>query len=145
MEERPRILPTVVDPEKSTGLIMCQDIHHSVLPVHDFVTGDQVASKIEILGIDGIIGEAAVKEDGSFYLSMDADIPVRIQTVNNKGEIIRGPSDWIWLRPNERRGCVGCHEDPELAPDNRIPMAVKENPVIITAKAGSKSMGGTAQ
>jgi hypothetical protein len=37
----------------------------------------------------------------------------------------------MWLRPNERRGCVGCHEDHELVPDNRVPLSVKKPPVKI--------------
>jgi hypothetical protein len=41
----------------------------------------------------------------------------------------------MWLRPNERRGCVGCHEDPELVPANRVPLAVKKNPVGVPVHA----------
>jgi hypothetical protein len=26
---------------------------------------------------------------------------------------------------------VGCHEDPEMVPENRIPLAVKKPPVLI--------------
>ena len=47
------------------------------------------------------------------------------------GKVLNGPSGWIWLRPNERRGCIGCHEDHEMVPENRVPLAVKTSPVNI--------------
>ena len=72
-----------------------------------------------------------VKEDGSFYLKLDADSPLRIEALNSQGETVRGPSDWIYLRANERRACVGCHADPELAPKNFQPLAIKEDPVVV--------------
>ena len=28
---------------------------------------------------------------------------------------------WIWVRNNEPRGCIGCHEDGELTPDAPAP------------------------
>ena len=37
---------------------------------------------------------------------------------------VRGPSSWIWIRPGEKRSCIGCHEDPELAPENKVPDAL---------------------
>jgi hypothetical protein len=52
---------------------------------------------------------------------------------------VRGPSDCIYLRPNERWGCVGCHADNELAPYNTQPMAVKEAAVDLSTKNGKSS------
>ena len=51
--------------------------------------------------------------------------------MNAAGKVINGPGRWIWLRPNERRGCVGCHEDHEMVPGNIQPVAVKFPPVSI--------------
>ncbi|MCK4748556.1 MAG: hypothetical protein KAT15_16000, partial [Bacteroidales bacterium] len=98
------------------------------------VSIDTIADRIQVFGLEGLISEVELKEDGSFYLKVDADIPIRILSMNHKGEIIRGPSDWIWLRPSERRGCVGCHADPELSPDNIQPLAVQHPPTIVSAK-----------
>jgi len=139
LEERPRILPSAVNMEKSTGLLMSQNINHSILEASPDLSGDAAANRIRVVGLDGLLGEVAVEEDGSFYLVLDADTPVRIETLNSLGETIRGPSDWIYLRPNERRGCVGCHADNELAPDNTQPMAVKGAPVDLSAKKEKKS------
>lgn len=134
MPERPRILPSAVNPDNATALLMSQDINHSQEPVHPGITGDTVASRIRVSTLDSELGIVEVKDDGSFYLKLDADIPFRIESLNEQGEIIRGPSDWFYLRPNERRACVGCHADPELAPRNFQPMAVKEDPIVLSAK-----------
>jgi len=134
MPERPRILPSAVDPLNATALLMSQDINHSQQPVHPGITGDTLADRIRVSTLDSELGIVEVKDDGSFYLKLDADIPFRIESLNEQGEIIRGPSDWFYLRPNERRACVGCHADPELAPKNFQPMAVKEDPVVLSAK-----------
>jgi len=77
------------------------------------------------------MGTINVEKDGSFYLKVMADTPFRIQTIDEKGKVLNGPCGWIWLRPNERRGCVGCHEDPELVPDNKVPFSVKKAPVNV--------------
>ncbi len=134
MEIRPRILPSPIDPEKPTALLMSQDINHSMLPVNQGLTGDTLANRIRISTMDGELAVVEVKDDGSFYLKLDANLPVRIETLNSQGEIVRGPSDWIYLRPNERRACTGCHADPELAPRNIQPLAVKEDPVVLSAE-----------
>ena len=131
---RPRILPSAVDPENPTGLLMSQDINHSMIPPNGSVSDDTIADHIQIVGLEGLISEVEVEEDGSFYLKVDSDIPIRILSLNEKGETIRGPSEWIWLRPNERKGCVGCHADPELAPDNIQPLAVRHPPTIVSVK-----------
>jgi hypothetical protein len=60
-----------------------------------------------------------------------ADKPFKIRTIDKDGNVLHGPCDWIWLRPNERRGCVGCHEDQEMVPENRVSLAVKKSPVVI--------------
>ena len=134
MEVRPRILPSPVDPAKPTAILMSQDINHSMLPVNEGLTGDSLADRIRISTLDGELAVVEAKEDGSFYLKMDADVPVRIETLNSQGETVRGPSGWIYLRPNERRACTGCHADPELSPKNLQPLAVKEDPVVLSAE-----------
>ena len=133
-QKRPRILPSAVNQENPTGLLMSQDVNHSVIPANGSVSIDTIADRIQVFGLEGLISEVELKEDGSFYLKVDADIPIRILSMNHKGETIRGPSDWIWLRPSERRGCVGCHADPELSPDNIQPLAVQHPPTIVSAK-----------
>jgi hypothetical protein len=138
-EKRPLILPSPVDPGKPTALLMSQDINHSMLPVNAGITGDSTANRIRVSTLEGELAVVEVKGDGSFYLKVDAGIPLRIETLNSQGETLRGPSDWIYLRANERRACVGCHADPELSPKNLQPLAIKEDPVVLVAKMKESS------
>lgn len=125
-QSMPRKLPSEVDSLVKTGLIMCQDMK---LPLFDG-QHQPVAQKVEILGLESSYGKVEPEPDGSFYLKILADKPFRFATLNENGEIIK-MCDWMSLRPNERRGCVGCHEDPVTTPENRIPAAVRKDAVII--------------
>ena len=140
VDPRPKILPSPVDPAKPTALLMTQDINHSMLPVNEGITGDSLADRIRIYTMDGELAEVEAKDDGSVYLKLDADTPFYIETLNSQGEIVRGPSDWIYLRPNERRACTGCHANPELAPRNFQPHAVLEDPVMLASQAKETSL-----
>ncbi|MEE9463938.1 MAG: hypothetical protein V3V53_19030, partial [Bacteroidales bacterium] len=131
---RPRHLPDEVNEMESTGQLFCQDINMTAIQ-HDNVLSDpEKATMIEVLGMDESMGIVPVEEDGSFYLKVSADTPFRLQTLDDRGQVVNGPSGWLWLRPFERRGCVGCHEDPELVPKNFVPLAVKKQPVSIPVK-----------
>jgi hypothetical protein len=128
---RPRHLPDEVNEEESTGQLFCQDINVTAMQYDETSTDQVIASMIEVLGLDESMGIVPVEEDGSFYLKVLADTPFRIQTLDEGGKVVNGPSGWLWVRPFERRGCVGCHEDPELVPKNFVPFAVKKQPVSI--------------
>jgi len=112
-------------------LLLCQDINFINEQMTDNFANTGKSLKIEVLGTDTTYGVVQVEEDGSFYLKVMADIPFRIRTLDEDGKVVNGPCSWLWLRPNERRGCIGCHEDPELAPENRVSQAIKNPPVII--------------
>ncbi|MCJ7821244.1 MAG: hypothetical protein MUP53_08575 [Bacteroidales bacterium] len=128
---RPRKLPSEVDMGVETGLLLCQDINFQGIHSSGNASAIPKSGKIEVLGIDSTLGVVEVEEDGSFYLKVIADTPFQIQTIDENGNVLSGPCDWIWLRPNERRGCIGCHEDPEMVPENRLPLSVKKPPVIV--------------
>jgi hypothetical protein len=127
---RPRKLPSEVNAVIKTGLIMCQDVNVEDDPMKISRDLLKKASKVEIMGTDSSMGIFKPSKDGSFYLKVVADKPFQIRTLDEEGKVIR-KCDWIWLRPNERRGCVGCHEDQDIVPDNRIPLAVKKAPLGI--------------
>ncbi|HLN54365.1 MAG TPA: hypothetical protein VK207_00150 [Bacteroidales bacterium] len=122
----PRKLPSEVDNLVKTGLIMCQNINTPAIDPQNQV----LVSKMEILGLESSYGKIYPEPDGSFYLKVMADKPFRFATLDKNGNVIK-MCNWMTLRPNERRGCTGCHEDPQITPENRIPMAVKKDPVII--------------
>lgn len=116
-----RKLPSEVDKLVKTGLLLCQDINFD---------SDIKISKVEVAGIGSSYGTFVPEADGSFYLKVIADMPFRLKTFDENGNIV-SVCNWMSLRPNERRGCTGCHEDPEVVPSNRIPDAVKKDPILI--------------
>lgn len=129
--ERPRKLPSEVDLRANTGLLLCQDINFTDIHSTENNAPTPKAVRIEILGLDALLGKTDVEKDGSFYLKVLADTPFRIQTVDENGRVVNGPGSWIYVRPNERRGCVGCHEDHEQVPENRLLLSTKKDPVKI--------------
>ena len=128
---RPKKLPSEVDTAVKTGLLLCQNINITGMNSPEEEVFNHPAEKIEIIGIDSSLGVIDVEKDGSFYLKVAADMPFTIKTLDKEGQVIYGPGSWIWLRPNERRGCTGCHEDNEMVPANRLSLAVKNNPVSV--------------
>lgn len=129
--EQPKKLPSEVDQEVQTGLLLCQNINLLNPETIGNTSDSRKALKIEVLGIDTTYGIVEVEEDGSFQLKIMADTPFRIRTLDKEDNTVRGPCSWLWLRPNERRGCIGCHEDPEMVPDNIVSLAIRKSPVII--------------
>lgn len=71
-----------------------------------------------------ILGTAPVEDDGSFFVRLPGDTPFRMQLLNAQKDIVRTMSRWMWVRKGTSRGCVGCHENKELAPENRVPAAI---------------------
>ena len=127
--QRPKNLPSEVQPQEHAGLLLCQDINF--LGIESLKNESEKAQKIEILGIDSTLGVVDVEDDGSFYLKVEANMPFRVQTLSADNKVINGPGSWYYIRPNERRACVGCHTGPEISPFNKQPLAVTKNPVII--------------
>ena len=126
---RPRKLPSEVDLTVKTALLVCQDINFPYTQPIDSTLPANNASRLEILGVDSTMATFKTEIDGSFYIKILADTPFKIQTIDENNKVVKGPSSWLYLRPNERRGCVGCHENRELVPKNAQPFAIRKNPV----------------
>jgi len=77
------------------------------------------------------IGEVPVERDGSFSMEVPARTPLRLETLNERGEILQAMSSWLWVMPQESRGCIGCHEDRERTPPNRHSHALMKRPVVL--------------
>lgn len=68
-----------------------------------------------------MMGTSPVERDGSFFLKVPADRPIRFSLLDFKGTVIRQERGWFWARGGEQRICVGCHAGPERASENRVP------------------------
>jgi hypothetical protein len=56
-----------------------------------------------------ILGYGVVEPDGSFKLQVPADVPLALQVVDAEGRAFQTHTNWIQVRPGERRTCDGCH------------------------------------
>lgn len=56
-----------------------------------------------------ILGYAPVEPDGSFKLHVPADTPIAVALVDAQGRAYQTHTNWIQVRPGERRTCDGCH------------------------------------
>ena len=70
-----------------------------------------------------LLGEAPVAGDGSFHVRVPANVPLQLQILDADGLALASGA-WIWTRNHYDQGCVGCHENPELAPPNRFAEAL---------------------
>jgi hypothetical protein len=77
------------------------------------------------------LGEIGVEDDGSFNIQIPANIPIRLQLLDENGMALRSCA-WIWVKNKEPRGCIGCHEDGELTPENRFVKALAESSIPLT-------------
>ena len=77
-----------------------------------------------------LLGDAPLAADGSFNLKIPANTPVQIHLLDDQGKSLQS-CRWIWSRNREPRGCIGCHEDGELTPENWFVDALKEHSVLV--------------
>jgi hypothetical protein len=82
-----------------------------------------------------LLGEAPVEPDGSFFVEVPADTPFLMQLLDDQSKVLATMPRWMWVRRGTSRGCIGCHENKELAPENRATDAVKRAvPFVLSRK-----------
>lgn len=84
-----------------------------------------------------LLGEIDLAPDGSFHVEVPADTPLELQLLDEDGLALRSCA-WIWSRRREARGCIGCHEDPERTPPNRLVEAVRRPPAQLGQGTGRR-------
>lgn len=130
--ERPLGFVTATDPAAETGRFFGFDARLGGLG-----SIDSAATVLRVRTQDGRLGDVPLAADGSFHIELPPDTPVRLETLDSLGNVIAGPSAWIWVRPGELRGCVGCHESRARAPDNRLPLAADRPAVPLGEGTGT--------
>jgi hypothetical protein len=125
----PRWYWSTLSLEAKVGYFICLDASLSA----DAPQGrlSPLPSEVRVLALDpathkeNSLGKAHIEQDGSFYIAVPPDRPVRFELLNADGKVVRSQQSWIWARPGEEHGCVGCHEDRAVAPQNRWPLALQ--------------------
>jgi len=128
---RPLIPTSLVNPELDYGWLVCLDVHNTDLDYHG-----RKGAAIEV--IDGetgkSLGTGPIAADGSFFIRVPADRLLRLQVLDELNRPLATQSTGIWVRPNEHRGCPGCHEPRYRTPDNRFPKAVENHETVIAVR-----------
>jgi hypothetical protein len=128
---RPRPVPkgrsSVVDERVDFGFLYCLDAHRTDRAAGVEARGGQI-QRLRVHDGAEILGEVPVQQDGSFYLQVPARTALRLETLDAAGDSLQAMESWIWVMPNERRGCIGCHEDRESTPPNRHVLALRAVP-----------------
>ena len=93
------------------------------------------------LGHPVTLGTSLVESDGSFFVKVPGDRPIRFSLLDKTGATIRQEHGWFWIRRGEQRICVGCHVGPERAPENQVP-AVLLRTTIPVDLSGAALPGG---
>jgi len=116
----PRQFPSALVPTRATGNLLCLNVHISKTPFPEGVSTVRVYSQ-DPANQPVLLGQAPVERDGSFYVEVPADRPLRMELLDVSGSTVRAEHGWFWMRPSEQRVCVGCHAGPERAPENKVP------------------------
>ena len=76
-----------------------------------------------------ILGDIPVEPDGSAYFEVPADAFVFFQLLDENGMMVQSMRSGTIVRPGERQGCVGCHEDRLSSINlNDSPLAMQRTP-----------------
>ncbi len=75
-------------------------------------------------GKDVPLGQTKVDPDGSFFLQLPSERPLRFELLDDAGKTVQAEKGWFWMRRGEQRVCVGCHAGPERAPENVAPQVL---------------------
>lgn len=84
------------------------------------------------------LGTVPLAPDGSFAVEVPANTAIAFQAVDAEGRSELNQMSWIYVRPGETRGCIGCHEPREnsshYATGSAHVQAVMTSPVKLTGR-----------
>jgi HEAT repeat protein len=143
-----QVTPTEADNPNATGILFCENARFT----KNTTAGWQHVRAIRVLGSRGLnfrsshsyivhagtevveLGTVPLMPDGSFAVEVPADMAIAFQAVDAEGRSELNEMSWIYVRPNERRGCVGCHQ-PRQSPSTRSGIqAMREPPLKLLGR-----------
>ena len=152
---RPPLIAEKVDPKKvedprATGILFCQNARFT----KNHTAGWPNVRAIRVIAGKGLttrsshsyivhagnetveLGTVPLAPDGSFCVEVPADTPIAFQAVDAEGRSELNEMSWIYVRPGERRGCVGCHHTRQATPvrSDRLPMAFRTRPLKLLGR-----------
>jgi len=143
---RPKTIPGAAAPSAAeTGFVYCQSVFNSDLPFdRSAVAFVRVMESVQVgLSMNGnlgfqtrILATAPIASDGSFHVEVPADTPFRFALLDLEGNTLVHETEFLHVRPGERKGCIGCHEPKGVTPPNALPEAMRHPPYQALRKRG---------
>ncbi|HUU10160.1 MAG TPA: hypothetical protein VM431_06415, partial [Phycisphaerae bacterium] len=126
----PQIEPPADPTAEPTGFLYCQNVRATKQTQADLARvravriyeGRPLALRsarhpYDHIGVEAVeLGTVPLAPDGSFYVRVPADRALALQAVDAEGRTVINEMSWIYVRPGERRSCVGCHMPRQAAP-----------------------------
>ncbi len=147
---RPPILSQTAELERTakpgtTGFLFCQNVRFTRKTKADWeqiravrvvraraLTTRSSHSHIVHAGHETVeLGTVPLAPDGSFSIEVPADVPIALQAVDAEGRSELNEMSWIYVRPGERRACLGCHHPRNASPpkESSLPQALLAEPL----------------
>ena len=143
-------MPEEVTPREAgrsgaTGFFFCQNVRFT----RNSTAGWPHVRAIRVLGGKGLtmrsshayivhagsevdeLGTVPLAADGSFSIEVPANRAIALQAVDAEGRSELNEMSWIYVRPGEHRGCLGCHHQRQAAPPvtNGFARALRTKPL----------------
>jgi len=146
LEKRPAPLKyfSILHPDRDYGRVICLNSYLSADSPRGRLAGH--IAKVRVIALqpdhhtERSLGEAPVESDGSFYIKVPADRPIRFELLSAKGAVIHEQKSWIWARNGEDVPCLGCHESKALVPSDHWPLALKRSGAPVPVGLPSKTL-----
>ena len=90
-----------------------------------------------------VLGYAPIEPDGSFKLNVPADTPIALAVIDSQGRALQTHTNWIQVRPGERRTCDGCHSPRRGTPINSGAIVNTISPGWLASMASAHESGET--
>jgi len=84
-----------------------------------------------------VLGTVPLAADGSFFAEVPADRLLQLQVLDADRQVVGNQLIWMYVRPGETRGCIGCHERPNSTQlTDHYPLAAAVEPVRLLPTGG---------
>ena len=132
---RPPVIPDYADrarPDRpaATGFLFCMDARFTtktkaawerirairVLGAVPMTTRSSHSHIVHVGHETVELGTVPLARDGSFNVEVPADMPLALQAVDAEGRSELNEMSWLYVRPGERRSCIGCHQPRQATP-----------------------------
>lgn len=161
--QKPTLRPDQVSPptnetQASTGYLICQNARFT----QNTTAGWDRIQAIRVLAGKGLttrsshsyivhagnetveLGTVPLESDGSFAIEVPADTPIALQAVDAEGRSELNEMSWIYVRPGERKSCVGCHQSRQSTPlaNATRPLALASAPLKLLGEGSPHHFRG---